>query len=858
MDTWDRFSRALEESKQAKKLDPVGQEDRDVDNDGDVDSSDSYLKKRRDAVGAAIAADRKKKVAEALDPVGKEDKDIDNDGDSDKTDSYLRNRRKVRTKIIKSKVDEECGCGDSEKDSKVKKIDSRELGTKVNLAKNKLRAMGLKMSQELEGELVEGRKKDDSYLETDMKKRRENNERALEDMKKTKAHRDMVAAARKHFETEETQIDENREHDREMRKAAARERAEERRSRGGSAPRIPGREGPSAGKSYADYQEISIKAHDKLTKKNKNIVGLVSKEEVEYIEEKGMSKDEMLSVLKGHKYTKPQLLDMSKKSTKEGRHGEAAALYHEFQKEETLTRAQKRFVELVNEKVVNPYAVGMAAAMKSTGDKPPLKKSTIIKAHEIAKKVETKEELSLVQKIIEEVLNEAPRGTISGGVSKVKKYKAVAKQAKLAAAVNKAMKGDSEPEEAPKKSEEDRKTEAKKQSKARKRGMSDPSALTRRAAVAGATRLKTEREKTKRQQARFEQEKERRAEKKSDIERREAQRARMKAAAIEASERRKKQKEKEKKQTEISKSVTAPQIQTVGHREKLGSAYSKAFGNLGSIAGGGIKLAAAGAEALHQRRKEKKERQQNQQTQTEGLSNWRKDFIFEVDDLSVNSVDDSTNRIIDVMPRKKKNAISINPKIDESRQHLREFLPALLAAVGELGAAEAGAAGAAEMGAAEAGTANSLKSKISDIARKKLMDKVSNSSTSDTKSSSSNSDLDEVNPTDSSATAFSKALGNVGKLLNKEEIALEDWQKVNRQDKTDGLSPAAVKAYRRKHPGSKLQTAVTEKKPTGKRAKRRRAFCRRMKGMKKRLTSAKTARDPDSRINKALRRWNCH
>ena len=100
------------------------------------------------------------------------------------------------------------------------------------------------------------------------------------------------------------------------------------------------------------------------------------------------------------------------------------------------------------------------------------------------------------------------------------------------------------------------------------------------------------------------------------------------------------------------------------------------------------------------------------------------------------------------------------------------------------------------------------------------------------------------------------------KLLNQEteldgEI-VEDWQKVNRQDKTDGLSPAAVKAYRRENPGSKLQTAVTEKNPEGKRAKRRASFCRRMKGMKSKLTSAKTARDPDSRINKALRRWNCN
>jgi hypothetical protein len=39
--------------------------------------------------------------------------------------------------------------------------------------------------------------------------------------------------------------------------------------------------------------------------------------------------------------------------------------------------------------------------------------------------------------------------------------------------------------------------------------------------------------------------------------------------------------------------------------------------------------------------------------------------------------------------------------------------------------------------------------------------------------------------------------------------------------------------------------------------KRRASFCARMSGMKKKLTSAKTARDPNSRINKSLRAWNC-
>ena len=89
----------------------------------------------------------------------------------------------------------------------------------------------------------------------------------------------------------------------------------------------------------------------------------------------------------------------------------------------------------------------------------------------------------------------------------------------------------------------------------------------------------------------------------------------------------------------------------------------------------------------------------------------------------------------------------------------------------------------------------------------------------------------------------------------------EDWQKVNKKDKTSGMSRKAVKAYRRENPGSKLKTAVTTKpsklKKGSKSAKRRKSFCARMSGMKKSRASAKTKRDPNSPINKALRRWNC-
>jgi len=76
-----------------------------------------------------------------------------------------------------------------------------------------------------------------------------------------------------------------------------------------------------------------------------------------------------------------------------------------------------------------------------------------------------------------------------------------------------------------------------------------------------------------------------------------------------------------------------------------------------------------------------------------------------------------------------------------------------------------------------------------------------------------------------------------------------------------GLTAKGVKRYRAANPGSKLKTAVTTKpsklKKGSKAASRRKSFCARMGGMKKSHTSAKTANDPNSRINKALRKWNC-
>ena len=71
-----------------------------------------------------------------------------------------------------------------------------------------------------------------------------------------------------------------------------------------------------------------------------------------------------------------------------------------------------------------------------------------------------------------------------------------------------------------------------------------------------------------------------------------------------------------------------------------------------------------------------------------------------------------------------------------------------------------------------------------------------------------------------------------------------------------GMTAAGVKAYRRANPGSKLKTAVTGKvKPGSAAAKRRKSFCARSAGQMKMFPKA--ARNPNSRLRQARRRWKC-
>jgi hypothetical protein len=77
------------------------------------------------------------------------------------------------------------------------------------------------------------------------------------------------------------------------------------------------------------------------------------------------------------------------------------------------------------------------------------------------------------------------------------------------------------------------------------------------------------------------------------------------------------------------------------------------------------------------------------------------------------------------------------------------------------------------------------------------------------------------------------------------------WQRKEGKAPSGGLNAKGRASYNKANPGSNLKAP----QPEG--GSRKDSFCARMKGMKKKLTSAKTANDPDSRINKSLRKWKC-
>lgn len=83
------------------------------------------------------------------------------------------------------------------------------------------------------------------------------------------------------------------------------------------------------------------------------------------------------------------------------------------------------------------------------------------------------------------------------------------------------------------------------------------------------------------------------------------------------------------------------------------------------------------------------------------------------------------------------------------------------------------------------------------------------------------------------------------------------WQRSEGKSPEGGLNAKGRASYNRANPGKPGLKPPAPNPKTEKDAGRRKSFCARMSGMKSKLTSAKTANDPDSRINKSLRKWKC-
>jgi hypothetical protein len=86
----------------------------------------------------------------------------------------------------------------------------------------------------------------------------------------------------------------------------------------------------------------------------------------------------------------------------------------------------------------------------------------------------------------------------------------------------------------------------------------------------------------------------------------------------------------------------------------------------------------------------------------------------------------------------------------------------------------------------------------------------------------------------------------------QQTLARQDSEAKPLKSKAGGLTEAGRKAYHR-------ETGGTLRAPTkDPKNRRHKSFCARMKGMKEKMTGSEAAHDPDSRINKSLRRWGCH
>ena len=327
-----------------ESLDPVGKEDGDVNNDGKKDSTDSYLMNRRKAIGKAIKGKMKMKK-ESVQQVAEGDGDPCWDTHK-QVGMKKKGNRMVPNCVPKTRTESFSSWRQDLSEIMTDDIDSKPIKEKKVTNKIKINPKLGEAIEEIGGSIVEmvevdeavyggtpPEKKDTRMVVTAADKKAntpayqkykagDKRYKAADHMNegdgdpcwdthkqvgmKKKGNRMVPNCVPKNEEVEVSEAVKGQ--DTEMRKAAAAERASEKSDKavaGKRAAKSPGRLGPSAGSSYADYQQVSIKAHDKVTKKNKpSVLGMTS-------EESSMSPQEV--ALQKRKATIDQLIARKRK-----------------------------------------------------------------------------------------------------------------------------------------------------------------------------------------------------------------------------------------------------------------------------------------------------------------------------------------------------------------------------------------------------------------------------------------------------------------------------------------------------------------------------------------------------------------
>ena len=207
----------------------------------------------------------------------------------------------------------------------------------------------------------------------------------------------------------------------------------------------------------------------------------------------------------------------------------------------------------------------------------------------------------------------------------------------------------------------------------------------------------------------------------------------------------------------------------------------------------------------------------------------REEFLYEVEKMKKEKI----KKVIDIM--RGKNEVEVNPGMKESINWKDDYKPLEIETV--------------DLIKPEPLKASNWRQEISEEDNVKKVTSINKNKRMDAKMQAFKDMKDEPYETNPK-----KRKDHAEKLLDRLMKVDEGaaWTKKEGKSKSGGLNEKGRKSYERENPGSDLKAPS---KKVGN--PRRKSFCARMKGMKKKLTSSKTANDPNSRINKSLRAWNC-